>query len=127
MHGRVSLSTFFPWLAKTEHGPALCSCPDRELPLLHDLEALSSQHGLRQSKCWQASLDVATAGVPSSGVLQVALQGVTAAQAPYEAVAAQDRFMLTAKDWVGDPGRQLQYEFRFQQVRCGSGAHGDAC
>ena len=49
-------------------------------------------------------------------MLQVALQGSTAAQEPYEAVAAQDSFMLTAKDWVGDPGRQLQYEFRFQQV-----------
>ena len=59
---------------------------------------------------------MATAGLPSSGVLQVALQGSTAAEPPYEAVAAQDSFMLTAKDWVGEPGRQLQYEFRFQQV-----------
>ena len=57
-----------------------------------------------------------TAGLPSSGVLQVALQGSTAAEPPYEALAAQDSFMLTAKDWVGEPGRQLQYEFRFQQV-----------
>ena len=55
-------------------------------------------------------------GVPSSGVLQVALQGTSTAAEPYQALAAVDRFMLTAKDWVGQPGRQLQYEFRFQQV-----------
>ena len=66
----------------------------------------------------QASLNVTTESLPSSGVLQVALQGQSAAVQPYDAVAAVDTFMLTAKDWVGQAGRQLQYEFRFLQARC---------
>lgn len=68
--------------------------------------------------CVQASLDVTTESLPSSGVLQVALQVQSAAAEAYDAVAAVDTFMLTAKDWVGQAGRQLQYEFRFLQASC---------
>lgn len=57
-----------------------------------------------------------TAAIPTSGVLDVALIGSTSATASYDAVAALDSFMLTARDWVGEAGRQLQYEFRALQV-----------
>ena len=64
----------------------------------------------------QAALTLTTAAIPTSGVLDVALMGSTDALAQYDAVAALDSFMLTARDWVGEPGRQLQYEFRSLQV-----------
>ncbi|KAK9787018.1 hypothetical protein WJX73_007598 [Symbiochloris irregularis] len=64
----------------------------------------------------QATLALATAPVPTSGVLHVRLEEPSAATPPYDAVAALDAFMLTAQDWVGQPERQLQYEFRALQV-----------
>ena len=66
---------------------------------------------------WQATLTLTTAAIPTSGVLNVALLGTTAALPPYDAVTALDSFMLTAQNWVGEPGRQLQYEFRSLQVK----------
>lgn len=72
---------------------------------------------LPTSVTWvQATLALTTTAIPTSGVLDIALLGSTAATPPYDAVAAVDSFMLTARDWVGQPGRQLQYEFRALQV-----------
>lgn len=64
----------------------------------------------------QAKLTIATAAVPTSGVLHVRLIEPSLAMPRYDAVAGLDVFMLNAQGWVGEPGRQLQYEFRALQV-----------
>ena len=64
----------------------------------------------------QASLTVSTAAVPSSGAVTVDLITQTSATSAYDGVAGVDAFKVTANDWVGIQGRQLQYEFRFMRV-----------
>lgn len=64
----------------------------------------------------QASLTVSTAAVPSSGTVTVDLITQTSASGMYDGVAGVDAFRVTANDWVGIQGRQLQYEFRYMRV-----------
>ena len=64
----------------------------------------------------QSSLTVSTAAVPSSGTVTVDLLTETSASAAYDGVAGVDAFKVTANDWVGIQGRQLQYEFRYMKV-----------
>ena len=64
----------------------------------------------------QASMTVSTAAVPSSGTVTVDLITQTSASGMYDGVAGVDAFKVTANDWVGIQGRQLQYEFRYMRV-----------
>ena len=64
----------------------------------------------------QASITVKTAAVPHSGSVSVSLTTETTALPPYDGTAGLNAFKLTAEDWVGSQGRQLQYEFRYMRV-----------
>ncbi len=74
-------------------------------------------HNGLQFSTGQASLSVTTATVPTSGSLTVQLMAASTAAAGFDGVAGLDSFRVVAGDWVGAQGRQLQYEFRYMQVR----------
>lgn len=67
-------------------------------------------------KTGQASLLVKTAAVPNSGNVTVSLVSQSSASGRFDGVAGIDAFKITASDWVGMQGRQLQYEFRYMRV-----------
>ena len=90
-----------------------CSLDVSEKPL-NGLQVVTSQQTFQTG---QASLTVSTAPVPTSGSLLIELASTTTAVAGYDGVAGLDTFQLVAKDWVGLQGQQLQYEFRYTQVR----------
>lgn len=73
---------------------------------------MASRTGLLGS----ASLIVKTAAVPTSGSLLVERSSQTSARGEFDGVAGLDAYRLVAKDWVGTPGRQLQFEFRYMQA-----------